>query len=356
MPLDLELLAGLPYRPINPKSYWPAIGLIGCGGISKHHLIAYASAGYHVKALCDLRLEAAQSRRAEYFPDATVCDDYREMLRDDDIQVVDIVTHPPGRPALIEAALLAGKHVLSQKPFVIDLDEGERLVELAERQGCYLAVNQNGRWAPHFSYSRLVAQTGIIGEIFGAHLGCYWDHTWVAGTEFENVKHLILYDYAIHWFDILRCFLPGRATRVFASTCRAPGQRLAPALLAQAAVEFEAGQATLAFDAALPHGSHDSTFLSGTKGCLHSFGVDIQQQEVHVSTASGRWSPKLQGSWFSDGFHGTMGELLCAIEDKRECTISAADNLQSLALCFAAIHSAETGQSVVPGTVRRMPA
>ena len=53
-----------------------------------------------------------------------------------------------------QAAIDAGKHILSQKPFVVDLDVGEELVAQAEARGVKLAVNQNGRWAPHFSYMR----------------------------------------------------------------------------------------------------------------------------------------------------------------------------------------------------------
>lgn len=353
---NLEALATLPYRPSSPKSYSPAIGLIGCGGISHHHLRAYSNAGFRVTALCDLNLDAAKSRAQEFYPEARIFDDYHELLRDSEIEVVDITTHPPGRPAIIRASLEAGKHVLSQKPFVLDLDEGERLVEMANRLNLYLAVNQNGRWAPHFSYARLVANQGIIGQVFGAHLACHWDHTWVKGTEFEKVKHLVLYDYAIHWFDILRCFFQGKAQRVFASTARVPGQTLMPDLLGQAAIEFADGQATLAFDAAVPYGSHEKTFLSGTQGSLHSYGAGNQDQRLCVATSQGRWMPDLVGKWFPDGFHGTMGELLCAIEEKRECSISAADNLNSLALCFAAIHSAETGMAVSPGSVRQLPA
>ena len=57
-----------------------------------------------------------------------------------------------------------------------------------------------------------MAAGGHIGDVFGAHLSCHWDHTWTAGTEFENIRHLILYDYAIHWFDILRCFFGAEPT------------------------------------------------------------------------------------------------------------------------------------------------
>jgi len=72
-------------------------------------------------------------------------------------------------------------------------------------------------------------------------------------------------------------------------------------------------------------------------------------------TARGQASPRLQGCWFSDGFHGTMGELLSAIEEDREPENGARENLKSLALCFAAVASAERRRPVVPGTVRKMP-
>lgn len=352
----LGALAALPYLPVVPSDYSPQIGLIGCGGISKYHLRAYSNGGLKVKAVCDLNLEAAKARAQEFYPDATIYEDYQELLRDDTIEVVDITTHPPERPAIIKDALNTGKHVLSQKPFVLDLDEGLRLADLADKVDRQLAVNQNGRWAPHFSFARAVAERECIGKVFAAHLSCHWDHTWVAGTEFEKVKHLILYDYGIHWFDIVLCFLSSRPTRVFASTSRVPGQTLMPDMLGQALIEFEEGQATLAFDGALPSGPHDRTFLSGTAGSLISSGPEIQDQCVKVATDEGTWSPKLSGQWFPDGFLGTMGELLTAIAEGRESTINARDNLDSLALCFAAVQSAETGQAVAPGSVRKLPA
>ncbi len=356
MPQRIVDLATIPYRPSSPKEYSPEIALIGCGGISSHHLNAYRAAGFRVTALCDLNVNAAEQRRMEYFPQAAVYRDYHDMLRDDSIEVVDITTHPPIRPQIVRDVLTAGKHVLSQKPFVLDLDEGESLVELANKQNRYLAVNQNGRWAPHFSYARQVANSGIIGDVFSAHLACHWDHTWVAGTEFEKVKHLILYDYAIHWFDIVRCFLKDQQVRrVFASTARVPGQTLMPSLLAQTLIEFDNAQSTLSFDASVPFGSLEETYIAGTRGSLLSTGAGNQQQVLTVTIEQGRWTPDLKGKWFPDGFHGTMGELLCAIEEKRPCSISGEDNLKSLALCFAALASADSGVPVVPGMVRRLP-
>lgn len=351
---DRSLSIGQPleYRPARPN-YCPKLGLIGCGGITKEHLAAYRNAGWDVAGMADVRLDAAETMRDSFFPDASVYADYRNLLRDDAIEVVDVATHPDIRPAIVRDCLNARRHVLSQKPFVLDLDEGEQLIELAARRGVALAVNQNGRFAPHFAYLRKAVSLGLLGQTFAAHLSCHWDHSWVRGTAFEKIKHLILYDYAIHWFDIVRCFLPdSRPQRVYASTTRVPPQQIEPAMAAQVAIEFTGGQATLAFDAHVPFGQQDRTYIAGTRATATSSGPSIQDQQVTLIDGSGSYAPKLIGSWFPVGFQGTMAELLLSIEEKRPSIIDAADNLESLALCFAAIASADTGEPKRPGSVR----
>jgi len=345
----------LPYQPRDPRRYRPRIGLIACGGITKDHLTAYRKAGYQVTAMADPVLHRARKRKTEFYPEARVCGDYRDLLKRDDVEVVDIAAHPQERAPIIEAALLAGKHVLSQKPFVLDLDFGGRMVELADRRGLKLAVNQNGRWAPHFSYIRQAIRAGLLGQVTAAHLSVHWDHNYLKGTAFEKVKHLILYDFGIHWFDILTCFLDYSAVRrVYASTAHSPVQQVRPALLAQALVEYDGAQASLVFDADTRFGPQNHTYVTGSRGTIVSTGPDLKHQTVTLYTPEGWARPELEGCWFPDGFRGTMGELLSAIEEDREPLNSGRNNLQSLALCFAAAASAERHEPVVPGTVRTM--
>ena len=176
----------LAYEPIDPKRYSPPIGLIGCGGITRSHLKAYKAAGYRVVALCDRNEEKAEARRKEFFPKARIYTDYRELLKRDDIEVVDIATHSSHRVPIVEAALWAKKHVLSQKPFALDLTVGKRLADLADSCGVHLAVNQNGRWSPHFSYLRRAIDAGLIGSVISVHMSVHWNHNWILGTPFEE--------------------------------------------------------------------------------------------------------------------------------------------------------------------------
>jgi predicted dehydrogenase len=75
---------------------------------------------------------------------------------------------------------------------------------------------------------------------------------------------------------------------------------------------------------------------------------------VTLTTAEGVARPRLEGTWFNDGFRGTMGELLCAIEDGREPSNGARENLYSLGLAFAAVRSRITGREVEVGAARRL--
>lgn len=342
----------LPYEPAKPRRYNPPIGLIGCGEITRNHLQAYRDAGLNVVALCNRHPGPAEARRREFYPEARIYSDYRDVLARGDIEVVDIATHPAHRAPIIEAALKARKHVLSQKPFVTDLNVGRRLADLADRRGVRLAVNQNARWAPHFSYIRAAIEKDLVGQVLSAHMAVHWDHDWVAKTPFNEVPDLILFDFAVHWFDLVRAFLPGKeAKRVYASKARAAGQKSKPPLLAQAVIEYEGAQASLVFDGFTKLGPLDETYVAGTKGTLLSRGPDVYVQKVTLFTRRGEASPRLRGCWFPDGFRGTMGELLRAIEEGREPTNGARDNLHSLALCFAACRSAETGKPQTPGKV-----
>lgn len=345
----------LPYLPPMPQSYRPRIGVIGAGGIVAAHLDAYRSAGWDVAAICNRSLAKAEARAQEFYPTARVTSDFNDILSDTAIDVVDITPHPADRLPMIEAALKAGKHVLSQKPFVLDLAEGVRLVQLARDTGVKLAVNQNGRWAPHLSWMREAVRAGLIGEVTGVQIAIHWNHGWIAGTAFERIEDLILYDFGIHWFDFIVSVLGrGRVTSVFAMAGKACGQKAAVPLAAQVLLRMDGGQASLIFDGAAAHGPRDTSQITGTKGSLRSDGPDLGVQQVTLTTAAGQASPALQGTWFNDGFRGAMGALLVAIEQGSEPANGAEENLESLALAFAAIASRRRGREVAVAEVSRI--
>jgi predicted dehydrogenase len=339
----------LPYRPPMPRDRSVPIGLIGAGGISAAHLDAYRASGFNVVAICDRSLSRAEMRRDEFYPSARITDEPGELIEDPAIPVLDLALHPAARTPLIRQSLEAGKHVLSQKPFVMDLAVGAELVRLAANKDVFLAVNQNGRWAPYMSYMREAVRAGLIGEVIGVHAQLQWDHSWIGGTPFEDIDQIILEDFAIHWFDFVASVIGDTASSVYATGTRAHGQSVRSKLLAQAMIGFPGGQASLVFDGAAAHGPHNLTTIAGTKGTLRSIGPDLGVQSVRLYLAEGVAVPRLEGQWFNDGFAGAMGALLVAIETGAAPINDAAANLNSLKLVKAALESAEHGRVVIPG-------
>ncbi len=337
---DLVDAPALPYFPPVPHDRNIPIGLIGAGGISFAHLDAYRTYGLNVVAICDRHLNRAIARRDKYFPQAMVTDQTADIIGNPKIAVVDLTLHPEARAPLMRQALEARQHVLSQKPFVRDLRTGKELVRLAETQGVQLAVNQNGRWAPHLSWMREAVLAGHVGEVTSLHVNIQWDHSWVTGTPFDQLGSVVLEDFAIHWFDFVASIVGDRIEGVFAETGKASRQTPNSALLAQALVHFRGGQASLVFDGNARFGAQDTTTIVGTEGTLRSTGSDLGKQQVELTTARGRAVPILQGQWFNDGFAGTMGALLSAVETGTEPLNSARGNLASLRLLFAALQSA----------------
>ena len=206
-----------------------------------------------------------------------------------------------------------------------------------------LAVNQNGRWAPHLAWMREAVAAGHVGTVTGVHVSIQWNHGWVAGTPFDQMDQLILEDFGIHWFDFLVSVIGDRASSVVARTVQAAGQSARAPLNASAMVAFDGGQASLVFDGATAFGAMDQTVIVGTQGTLRSAGPDLGRQHVSLTTAAGIARPQLEGTWFNDGFAGAMGALLVAIETGVPPINSARGNLASLRLGRAAIESARAG-------------
>ena len=347
-PVALEQIPApdVDYLPPAPQAYSPRLALVGAGGIAGSHLDAYRTAGWDVAVIASRTLEKAIARRDEYYPDARATDNVASVFADPAIEVVDLTPHPEDRIPLIEEAIKAGKHVLSQKPFVSDLKEGERLARLADDHGVKLAVNQNGRWSPHMAWMRNAARAGLIGAPVGVHLSVHWDHSWIVGTPFEDIEDLILYDFGIHWFDFLVSLVGSRARTVRATRCFADGQTARIPMFAQCIVEFEGGQASLVFDGGTKFVTHATAFVGGTEGTMSSQGPDFGRQNVTLTTRQGIAEASLEGNWFNDGFRGAMGELLSAIESDRTPVNGVRENLESLRLTFAAVQSSHTGQAV----------
>ncbi len=105
----------------------------------------------------------------------------------------------------------------------------------------------------------------------------------------------------------------------------------------------------MAFNGSSRFSPAETCTIVGSLGTLRASGGICSPTRVELTTAVGTAHADLDGTWFPDGFRGTMGELLCSIEENREPQNSAADILKSLAICLGAMKSADEGRPIALG-------
>jgi predicted dehydrogenase len=107
--------------------------------------------------------EAALREAGAKFGVTRLGTDYRELLEGDSIDVIDVATANSAHFEISEAALLAGKHVLCEKPVHHDFKQTQRLADLAKAKGLKTKLGFTFRYAPAVQYARHLMETGFVG-------------------------------------------------------------------------------------------------------------------------------------------------------------------------------------------------
>jgi predicted dehydrogenase len=334
------------YKPQFPEKYKPGIGIVGCGTIARiGHLPAYNKYGQNVVGVYDINPQAS-TEVARQFGVQKVYTSLEELLADPEIEVVDVSTHPVERIGIMKAAILAGKHVLAEKPLAPDVESARGVVTLAKKQGVLLAVNQSGRWAPPWRAATRLIQQGYLGEPFAVtHMFDVNMAWWIPGTVFDKLKNYMIYDYAIHWIDISRCWLEEkRVCGVRAREYRTPTQPAHSIASYGMWIELVYDDGSNAMirsigTAETKKGGH-LFWVHGSQGNLRG-SIQLGSDYIELEHAGGFNRYHLEGAWYVDGFAGAMGELLCALSEGRQPYNSGENNLLTLELTFAACRSSD---------------
>ncbi len=327
------------------------IGIVGCGWIAGLQMEAYRAMGLNVVALFDRHPERAAAHAASYYPAATVYPSLDAFLAHPGLRVVDVTLHVDGRPEVILACIAAGKHVLSQKPFVEEIAVGESLVAAARQAGVLLAANQNGRWAPHLGAMLALVQAGLIGRVQSADFQVAWPHDEVVADKplFASMNDLILFDFGAHWFDILGQLAPDAPLEVRAVTGRREGELIEAPVQANAIVTGPDFIASLLYRASDRFAETGGYRVNGTEGLITQQGLSLGGTSVTLHTPDGTATITTGEDWFTHGLAGAMRELLAAVTADRLPSHDGSTALRGLEICFAALESARTGAVVVAG-------
>lgn len=353
----------LPINPTLPQNKKVGIGCIGSGFIMADcHLVAYRQAGFHPVAIASRKLKNARAV-AKRHDIRSAYGDYRSLLDDPDVEVVDVAV-PPDLQHDVIRDIVKRKHIrgiLAQKPLGVNFKQAKRIVEMCQKAKITLAVNQNMRWDQSIRGCKAVLDRGYLGEPVLATIDMRAIPHWMPWQQRQGWVTLRIM--SIHHLDTFR-YLFGDPVRVFASVRTDP--RTSKKFkhtdgICMYILEYANGFRALSCDDVWTgpalEGAKGDIYLrwrvEGTDGMARGtigwpeYPKPTPSTLEFTTTQTGRWhKPSWKKVWFPDAFVGPMAELLCALEERRAPSIDGRDNLKTMALVDACYQSAQQHRAV----------
>ncbi len=330
--------------------------LVGCGAISDGWLKDIAGIeDLALVGLVDLDEEVAAKQALKHdLHDVVVGADLKEMLRQTAPVLVFDLTVPAAHADVTVMALEHGCHVLGEKPMADSMDNARRAVEAAERAGRCYAVMQNRRYDPNIRRLRRLIDTGALGPLTTVNSDFY------IGLHVEgfrrHMRHVLLLDMAIHTFDAARLISGADPVSVYCKEWNPSGSWYDHDASAIAIFEMTGGIVYCYRGSWCGEGlitPWESRWrIIGQEGTATWDGVDgIEAQtptEVigYHATLADLAVPDPDPNDRGGGHAGQIRDFVDCVREGRTPETICTDNIKSLAMVFAAIESAETGQRV----------
>nr|WP_090276077.1 Gfo/Idh/MocA family oxidoreductase [Mycolicibacterium komanii]CRL69224.1 dehydrogenase [Mycolicibacterium komanii] len=181
-------------------------GIVGLGKMGLSHLaIMRMHPELDVVGICD---SAGYVRDVlGKYTNLDCYDDFDQMLMQTGAEAVFVAVPSKLHAPMVEQALVRGAHVFCEKPFVLDVNDGERLVSLAENKGLVTQVGYHNRFIGAFREAARVVASGALGRVHHVRVEAYGpvvlrekSSTW-RGVKTEGGG--ALYDYACHAIDLM---------------------------------------------------------------------------------------------------------------------------------------------------------
>ncbi len=206
---------------VSPNDKPVRFGLIGCGAWGSHHARVIANTpGAQLIAIAEASEQNRTTAQANH-PNTRIYSKYAAMLKQEDLEAIDIVLPPHLHFDATRAVLESGRHVLLEKPMALELAHCDQLLALARAKGLHLAVGHEFRLSSLWGRIKQMVDEGAIGDPRYCLIEL-WRNPYRLGTggwryNIKQVGNWILEE-PIHFFDLARWYFSkaGEPVSVFA--------------------------------------------------------------------------------------------------------------------------------------------
>jgi UDP-N-acetyl-2-amino-2-deoxyglucuronate dehydrogenase len=220
--------------------------IIGCGAIHGTHVDAIAC-NPHVKLAAVVDIDEARAEASALKYGCDYYTDYKELLKQEDIEVVHICTpHYLHAPIAIDA-MKAGKHVLTEKPMAINAADAEEMIRVSELTGKKIGICFQNRYNTTSERIKELLESGDAGKILGGKAFVTWhrDEKYYAGGDWRGTLDKegggVLINQAIHTLDLLQWFIGDVETLKASIDTRLLNNVIEVEDTAEATIKFKSG-------------------------------------------------------------------------------------------------------------------
>lgn len=220
-------------------------GIIGCGNIGPIHAAAIAEVrGAKLVAVADVVRSSARKLADQYGADNY--EDYREMIKRDDLHAVCLCIPSGMRAEIAEVCAAAGKHILSEKPLEVTSKRIDRIINATDKAGVLLGCIFQSRFSDDAMRVKKAIDQGRFGKLIlgQAHINWWRSQVYYDSGAWRGTWKLdgggALMNQGIHYVDLLHWFM-GPAKSVIAKTALVGHEGLEVEDLATAMLEFNNG-------------------------------------------------------------------------------------------------------------------
>ncbi|MCZ7384092.1 MAG: Gfo/Idh/MocA family oxidoreductase [Candidatus Methanoperedens sp.] len=321
------------------------VGIIGCGQIAsifeedawREHPCTHAGAYDAVKRTRIVAAADISEERLDRFSKrwgGKVYTDYKEMLENEDLDIVSVTANTPYHSEMVIKAAKSGvKAIFCEKPIATCIAEADEMIQACDEQGVKLIINHTRRWHPFYQKAKELVNNGEIGELTSI-TGYFTSGLLIVGT---------------HFFDTLR-FIAGDAGWVIGSIER--NQSGDPS--GSGLIGFKSGIAGSVFGSSQKQYLIFEMDIQGTQGriCIKDNGTTFKlwttnKEKKHIDfNVPGELVPRKISIEKKNSMIAAVSDVVASIENDRDGLCSGRDGKAALELALAFHESDRMGEKV----------
>ncbi|NQT83256.1 Gfo/Idh/MocA family oxidoreductase [bacterium] len=300
--------------------------------------------GLLLYGICDTDADARSRAQQNFGERVKIFSELDEVLNDDAVDLVILVTPHDTHAPLAIKALNAGKHVLTEKVMCVNTDEADAMIQAARKSGRMLSVFHNRRWDSDFLTVKKVVESGMLGDIFLVESAVSVREKPSGWRAVKRHGGGQLYDWGAHLFDQAVQLIGTDPVTVFADIQRRVWE-VDVDTFAKVLVRFENGCVFEADFGTVQWISKPRWGVFGEKGTLVKEGFD-PDEKARVRTSINGVTADLQIESVPGDWSAVYRNVSEHLNEGADLIVKPENVRKSIAIIEAAFRSAEAGESV----------